>query len=354
MLAPTAKNRTLSRLAAIVSAVLVALTSCGPGNDADRPDDWAGPWLFISESSHDFGPMFATETQRHAFRLENRGRKTLVIGRIKKDCGCAKPSLDRHEIPAGESATLTLDFKPPVIGYLEKRIWIYSNDPYADPSLIKVKAQGYGLARLEPAVLRLEGEFPIAGIERVLELHAAEGESLKDVRFLLNSPFMSIEPLGPKEGQHLRYRFRMFGIRESLSLRESIPVTFRLVNAGVNGRLTVPFQVLGEVHPTVTVDPPSVSLRGAPGTVVETMLTLKATGPAKSLDFVARIEGEGADGFTSVVPIPSPESSERRYRLRLTIPSNKARNAARCVFEVANTDLAIAVPVQGYAMRLSR
>ncbi len=88
------------------------------------------PKLVCDGRVHEFGKQLNTSVVSHTFTLENRGSAPLVIGKIRKGCGCTTTRIESRTIPPGESVDLdvSVDLKGRV-GRQKKSVYLYTNDP---------------------------------------------------------------------------------------------------------------------------------------------------------------------------------------------------------------------------------
>ena len=330
--------------------LLAALTSlsCADRDETNRPDDWDGPWLAIDSASHDFGELYAGQLRRHEFKLTNRGRQPLVIKDAKKECGCTDPIFDRREIPPGASSTMTVEFKPPFAGDIVKRIWLYTNDPYARETIFSIRSKGLGPARLIPSVIELDDDLPDEGLTRELRIELPDDREIVRVEFNSTSPWMTVAPKGAPSGSSAAFVFSLRGVREALRIREQIPVFITSRDAlGKVVTFGLPFslQVTGEVRPVAIASPPVVHFGAMRiGESRERRLDLEIAEPTATRP---KVESSGIDGLI-VEPV---DGSPNRYRVRLR-PDAK-RTIGRLMGSVTfryGSGRTIVVPIHGWLM----
>jgi hypothetical protein len=90
-----------------------------------------GPKISITPAEKDMGqvPQQIIETD---YTVKNEGSSTLTISKVSTSCDCTKASIDRTEIPAGESANLHVRMDPALLnlyGKIQRDIIVETNDP---------------------------------------------------------------------------------------------------------------------------------------------------------------------------------------------------------------------------------
>ncbi|MEZ6195680.1 MAG: DUF1573 domain-containing protein [Planctomycetota bacterium] len=247
------------RLPLILLLLLASLGGCRDGGA-----EGGGPRLVVDEPEVDFGPVFSTESRHHDFVLRNAGTRPLKIHRIKKDCGCTQPVLSRAEIPPGETARLAVDFKPPYLGEVAKRIWIFSDG--GQETVLWMRARSYGVARIDPPVIDLAAAREAHPDGRVpVEIVVAEGETIEDARFGETSPEFTLRPLGPPTGGRARFELVLAPPVEPAAYRDAIPVWLTLRGQTAPQRLPFGLQITGRIAPAHWFDPPVLNFGAAEG-----------------------------------------------------------------------------------------
>ncbi len=98
--------------------------------------------LKLEENSWDFGYIPNFMKVSHIFHIENQGRDTLIITRVRSDCGCTHIPLRKSWIGPKEKTELELIFDPSKFhGPIQKAVSIVSNDKDAPLSDILFTAQ---------------------------------------------------------------------------------------------------------------------------------------------------------------------------------------------------------------------
>lgn len=131
-------NKNLYRvlvLAALATIVLPLLAAC----------ERSAPQIVVEPPSQELGeqPQKLIEL---AYTVRNDGNAPLKIEKISTSCDCTEAKLDRTEIPAGETAQLSVSLDPVednLFGEVKRVIYLRSNDP-DDPEVsveFRVKIQ---------------------------------------------------------------------------------------------------------------------------------------------------------------------------------------------------------------------
>lgn len=117
----------------------------------------AEPRIKLNENFWDFGhiPSFAKVSQ--IFKIQNQGNDTLIITRVRSDCGCTHTPLSKSKIAPGEMAELELIFDPSKFhGQIQKAVSIMSNDvatPISDIVFTAMVGLNNTMVKLNPEVI---------------------------------------------------------------------------------------------------------------------------------------------------------------------------------------------------------
>jgi hypothetical protein len=90
------------------------------------------PWpkAVIDETKFDFGRMEVGEEQSHVFTIRNEGEAPLIVKQGPTTCQCTVSDVEKDRVAVGESATITLKWKPVMQAeQFGKGAVIYTNDP---------------------------------------------------------------------------------------------------------------------------------------------------------------------------------------------------------------------------------
>ncbi|MGB2697313.1 MAG: DUF1573 domain-containing protein [Candidatus Zixiibacteriota bacterium] len=109
----------------------------------------------LKERFWDFGHIPNCAKVSRIFQIENQGSDTLIITRVRSDCGCTHTPLSKSKIAPGEMAELELIFDPRKFhGQIQKAVSIASNDKDTPLSDIVFTAQ----VDLKNSMVRLNPE----------------------------------------------------------------------------------------------------------------------------------------------------------------------------------------------------
>jgi mono/diheme cytochrome c family protein len=135
----------MSRLVVLLLILFVVLPLVVPHFCADAQ---AGPHLVLCpqvsfpETEFDLGEIDEGIEISHKFKIENHGKKTLLIKTAYSTCGCTVPHIKKKEIPPGESGDLDVVMNTAMKqGDIVKPIEIRTNDPVNPVSTIYIKAR---------------------------------------------------------------------------------------------------------------------------------------------------------------------------------------------------------------------
>lgn len=245
------------------ATLVLSLTCCGRGDEAERPADWRGPIAAVDAAEHDFGDVFAHQQRRHVFRVTNAGHEELVVRDVEVDCGCTVPVLDREVAAPGETIALTLDFRPPALGAVKKRIRVFTNDPWADPLVLTILAKGHGRMRLDPPALIFDGEVPPEGLETELTIEVADDRTIAEATVAPRCPWLHVTPVPSDDPRRARFSVRLMPPPAPLATREPVSVLVRTAETDRALPPMLPFELIARVEPQLRVEPPVLVLRAA-------------------------------------------------------------------------------------------
>jgi peroxiredoxin len=122
------------------------------------------PGITVDEAIYSFGDRDAGDIVEHSFTLTNRGDGTLVIDRVRTNCGCTVAELSRKSIPPGESATLGLKLNLHLQkGRQNRTAIVQSNDPSTPNLQIALVGNAVYHVTLDPLPVtfgKFEGDEP--------------------------------------------------------------------------------------------------------------------------------------------------------------------------------------------------
>lgn len=98
------------------------------------------PKVAFNEKEYNFGRVVKGDTVKTTFVMRNEGKNPLIIRKIQPSCGCTASKVDKWEIPAGDSATIEIEFNTlGREGEDLKTLTIITNDPAHPVSKIYLK-----------------------------------------------------------------------------------------------------------------------------------------------------------------------------------------------------------------------
>lgn len=100
------------------------------------------PVATLSVTEYDFGQIAKNTQPQTTFTVTNNGKSPLIIRRLDSSSGYYKANAERMEVPAGESTTITVNFKASSRSGMQKAtIEVITNDPNMPSQVVNVKAQ---------------------------------------------------------------------------------------------------------------------------------------------------------------------------------------------------------------------
>lgn len=107
--------RPMSRTASLLGGLLCLGLAVASGYWTAR-SMFAGPGpaasgVVVEPAEHDFGTVAQGQVATATFRIVNHGPDAVTLGELMRSCACASATLDRQELPAGETATLTVGWR---------------------------------------------------------------------------------------------------------------------------------------------------------------------------------------------------------------------------------------------------
>lgn len=141
---------------ATLTLALMTFISCKPTGDKNKlpssivenPATAAGsvkaddmPVMYFDKLEHDFGRVIQGEVITYAFRLENTGRKPLVIASVSSSCGCTVADYPAGALEPGSEGFIKVTFDSNNRrGFQSKTVTVLANTQPNSVTL-RVKAQ---------------------------------------------------------------------------------------------------------------------------------------------------------------------------------------------------------------------
>jgi hypothetical protein len=97
--------------------------------------------IFFPDNSHDFGAVKQGDIVTTEFAFTNKGKKDLIIYKVKTSCGCTVSEPEKSKLRPGETSNIKVSFNSSgKNGKEEKQITVYSNDPVNTEYTLKIFA----------------------------------------------------------------------------------------------------------------------------------------------------------------------------------------------------------------------
>lgn len=97
--------------------------------------------MYVPQTLHDFGKIKEGESVSTNFSFTNKGKKELIIYKVKTTCGCTATQPEKTKLKPGESSNIKVTFNSTgKSGNDEKHITIYSNDPVTPEATLTIKS----------------------------------------------------------------------------------------------------------------------------------------------------------------------------------------------------------------------
>lgn len=341
---PTTSHLGIQRaFSGILAALLAAaLFSCARKDEEQRPASYDGPQIVVEEKDFDFGECFLGFKKTHVFTIKNTGTRELRITDIKRECGCLIPEFQSKVIPPGGQVPMKVVFEPPVMGAIKKRIRVYSNDEYAQETIINITAFSLGPAHLQPIVMTLDADVPPGGLHRTLRLRVDENETILAVRFLSDCPWLKFETPAETGGSEVSIQLQILPPPGPGSIYEKVVVDISTRNKKGETRrfaLPLPFQLRGELRPVLFAVPDVLHLGVRP------------VAKAYTVDFVVKGATSHSEKPTIVTDDMAGLSVRRADtdagRFVVQVPPGPAGRFAGSIRLVWESGAALRIPVLG-------
>ena len=98
------------------------------------------PLLGVDKSEYNFGQIELNSEHSAKFKVTNTGVQPLKVSSVTSGCNCVTFKMDKTEVKKGESATLTITYKPRYEGEVTNIAYIQSNDLKTPKKAIYLKA----------------------------------------------------------------------------------------------------------------------------------------------------------------------------------------------------------------------
>lgn len=117
----------------------------------------------VGSDSVNLGRYNAWEKRTAVYAIRNAGDEPLVIGNIRKTCGCATARIDKTLLNPGETGRVDVVILPNSIsGRYSKNVFVESNDPGKRFLMLSVSGDAVPLVDSEPGLSVNEGRMSLA------------------------------------------------------------------------------------------------------------------------------------------------------------------------------------------------
>jgi hypothetical protein len=236
-----------------------------PPQAARRTATDRGPRLEVPITEHDFGVLDMDGKGRYEFVFRNVGQDMLRLSKGSTSCGCTLSEVDQNEIPPGQSAKVTVQWKAKKDpGVYRETATILTNDPAQQRVVLTISGRMVPAIEVVPSELSLgqlsvsqtaAGEVRVFGFRpeplKILGHEAAETASAD--RFAVAVSPLSAEEIREKTDARS-------GVRVEINVKSGLPLgairqTIRLttnyrdrppVEIPIEGMITSDISVFGD------------------------------------------------------------------------------------------------------------
>ena len=242
-------NRMMKKLSFVIIFLISMVSGCViPASAQNLPA--SGAKISFSESMWDFGYVPKAGTVTHTYMIKNIGTDTLIIVKVRPDCGCTSTPLTQKRIPPNDSAEMKIFFDPKKVATTEtmKKLQVISNDPnnpFAETQFTAKIGVANSLVKLTPPEIDFDTVTPGAvEVSRTVTIENISGEKLtvsriegpgEDVEIRLNS--RTIKP-----GESIQLLALLKKGTASVNLHTSLTLNFECSKVA---RVSIP--ILGEI-----------------------------------------------------------------------------------------------------------
>jgi hypothetical protein len=107
----------------------------------DKKTEVQGPRIAVEPESFDFGCVLQRKTLTKTFQITNVGNEDLVLEKPTTSCGCTAALIEDSVVKPGASVSLEVKLTTPSrLGFIEKRVFLRSNDPVRPTVQVPVSA----------------------------------------------------------------------------------------------------------------------------------------------------------------------------------------------------------------------
>ncbi len=99
------------------------------------------PAISLEKTEHSFGEVQQHSDYTYKFKYTNTGTAPLKISSVSSGCNCVSYTTDKEVLKKGESAVLTITYKPRIVGDVTDLVYVHTNDLKSPKTEIKLKAK---------------------------------------------------------------------------------------------------------------------------------------------------------------------------------------------------------------------
>lgn len=95
------------------------------------------PQLKLVTDIHDFGNIYKGENASFYIKFKNIGKADLRLTNVEEGCGCTIADWSMNSIAPGEMDSIFVTYDSEIVGTIDRRVTIYSNDS-VDPYIFYI------------------------------------------------------------------------------------------------------------------------------------------------------------------------------------------------------------------------
>ena len=226
---------------------------------APKPDDGQGPRIKFDKLIHNFGNIDPGSNNNCEFSFKNVGNTLLKIIKIKSDCGCTVPTLDKKEYSPGEGGVIKVKYHAGLQASLQsKHVYVTTNDPVKPEVTLTLKAKIVDRVSYEPKSIKLLLKGDDDKLPKVT-LTSLDGKPFKIKS--IKSPSNSISAQFDPEVEATKFVLELTVDKDRLRKVTSGRLRFSLTHPAARN-VSIPFSALTRFN----LNPPSIiELYAEPG-----------------------------------------------------------------------------------------
>lgn len=244
---------------------------------AASAQEWAR--TMFSQTSHDFGTVARGAKSEFSFELTNKYKEDIHISSVRASCGCATPTISKHDLKTWEKGTVDVRFNTGSFrGQRSATITVVIDRPYFAEVQLSIRGYIRTDVVVDPGGVVFDSVEQGKQTERNIRVQYAGHNQwqLKDVRSA--NPNLQVKILNQKRtANHVVYDL-------AVSFQaDTQPGYFKdqmLLVTSDEAASNIPVIIEGNVEPLLTVSPASLFLGVVqPGETVTKQLVVRAKEP---------------------------------------------------------------------------